>query len=53
MLVLQVEEGLGAQECGGHLEAGEGKDILPLSLQERMQPCRHLNFSPVRPLLGV
>lgn len=39
-----------AKECGQPLEAGKGLEMdSPLEPPEGMQPCWHLDFSPVRP----
>lgn len=52
LLALKMEHGDHGQEMQAALEAGQGQgtDSL-LELPEGRQPCRWLDFSPVRPLL--
>lgn len=43
-----------AKECMWPLEAGKGKEVdSPLEPPEEKQPCRHLDFSPVRLLTYI
>lgn len=46
-----VQVGQRAKECRKLLEAGKGKGGFSLE-PEGAQPCRHLGFNPVRPILA-
>ena len=48
---LKMRKRLWAKKCSQCLEAGKGKETnSSLELPERMQSCRYLDFSPVRPI---
>lgn len=48
LLALNMEKG---QECRWSLQTGKGKGMdSPQEPPEGMQPYRHLDFSPVRPI---
>lgn len=46
------EKGSRAKEGGQPLPEKAKKWIFPMIPQERKQPCRHFDFSPVRPILN-
>ena len=54
MLPLEMVEGAMSQGMWEPLEAVKDKETdASLQLPEGMQPCRHLDFTPTRPILGT
>ena len=47
------ERGSEAHGCGGTLRLEIPRSHSPLWLQQQIQPCRHLDFGPVRPVLDL